>query len=431
MPSLVNASAWTQAVRTFARWLGGRGRLDLLMDRLPPSLGAAERARCQHLVYGAVRHRGRVEAALAGAIRRRPRTEVRAILGIAGFELIEAGAEASCRSEAAKVVHHAVEGAKRLASPAEAGMVNAVARRLAEALSAEAPPPAAATDEELARYFSHPAWLVRRWRARFGEPAARRLLEWNQAPAPVYLRLRGPAGPADEAALSASPWPGFFEVRPGRWSQVEAALAAGRAYAQDPSTRIPVALLDPRPGEAVLDACAAPGGKSLLIADAFAAGGGGLLVALDLPGPRLRRLEENLSRVSGPRVEIAAADLAEAGPALLARGLPAEYPAVLLDAPCSNTGVLRRRVDAKWRLRPGDPARHAARQLGLLAAAARLVAPGGRLVYSTCSIEADENEGVVAAFLGRAEGFRLDRSEVSLPWSAGHDGGGAFLLLRH
>jgi len=111
-------------------------------------------------------------------------------------------------------------------------------------------------------------------------------------------------------------------------------------------------------------------------------------------------------------------------------GLPAQYPAVLIDVPCSNTGVMRHRVDVKWRLQEADLAKHARQQGAMLAAAAGLVAPGGRLVYSTCSIEACENEKVVEAFLDRNRGFSLAKSAVAYPWVDRHDGAAAFLLNK-
>src|SRR5205823_11441436 len=112
--------------------------------------------------------------------------------------------------------------------------------------------------------------------------------------------------------------------------------------------------------------------------------------------------------------------------------LPPTYPAVLIDVPCSNTGVMRHRVDVKWRLQAGDFKKHPEQQLSLLHAAARLVAPGGRLVYSTCSLDAEENEHVVTAFFASRAGsaFKRDGRVVSQPWVAGHDGGAAFLLRK-
>jgi 16S rRNA (cytosine967-C5)-methyltransferase len=156
-------------------------------------------------------------------------------------------------------------------------------------------------------------------------------------------------------------------------------------------------------------------------------------VAVDLPGPRIDRLKQNLARVSGVDVALVQANVLEDLAAVLREHrLPEAYDAVLLDVPCSNTGVMRHRVDVKWRLQPGDFKKHPRQQLSLLHAAARLVRPGGRLVYSTCSIDAEENEHVVRSFLaGKAGGaFSLEKSIVSQPWVAGHDGGGAFLLPR-
>ena len=341
--------------------------------------------------------------------------------------------------------------------------MNAVARKLAEALPLQDMPPVGAPAAALTEYYSHPLWLVKRWLGQHGDAATHALLEWNQRPAPIYARSReqdfdlnkyNSDGKELSPLFSSSVWPHFYEVAPGRWAELEPLLKKGRFYVQDPSARLPVELLAPGLGEWVLDACAAPGGKSLLIADTLTqfATNGELgakeadlssylanygksaregVAALDLPGERMERLGENLARAKLP-VTLVPADL-RSDPALMLRGqgLPDAYAAVLVDAPCTNTGVMRHRVDVKWRLQAGDFRRHAQQQLVLLEAAARLVAPGGRLVYSTCSIDPEENEEVVAAFLGRAGGaFTLASQVLSKPWAAGHDGGGAFLLRR-
>jgi 16S rRNA C967 or C1407 C5-methylase (RsmB/RsmF family) len=561
-------AAWSEAACLVGRWLDRRERIDELMERLPRNLTGIERARCQHLVFGVVRHEGRLNAALGRLVPRPPRLILRAILYVAGYELLEAGLHPDGPAVGgtvdsglvAKVVHHAVERAKTLASPAEARLVNAVVRRLVDALAAQIAPPRLASAGALAEYFSHPEWLVARWLAQFGADATRALLEWNQQPAPVYARWRT-AEPAP-AWLAPTRWPGFFEVPSGRWGEVEPLLASGQLYLQDPSARLAIELLAPQAGETVLDLCAAPGGKSLQIADALVvaaeatrlrspdpveregarpgeqlspkletglpvaavcdrrndsvgqvgdladnddgghrpplqntvrsqhdstesgclsqAGGqtegnslltsaatgakattetqqtslvtsaatgaertkdepatgeaakGGRVVAVDLPGDRLRRLRENLARVRGVEAVLVEADAV--GPlaaAFAARRLPAEYAAVLIDVPCSNTGVMRHRVDVKWRLQEGDFARHAHQQLALLEAAAQRVAPGGRLVYSTCSIDPEENEHVVAAFLRKhGEPFTLEAQALGHPWETGCDGTGAFRLRR-
>jgi len=319
-----------------------------------------------------------------------------------------------------------------VASKAEAGLVNAVVRKLAAVLAVP-PPPKLATAEVLAEYFSHPEWLVKRWLVDFGAGPTRQLLEWNQQPATVYARWRANFANPEEpppSFLKPTPWPGFFEVPSGHWAQIEPLLKSGKIYLQDPGTRLPVELLAPQAGETVLDGCAAPGGKALLIADTMRTG---KVVAMDLPGQRIARLKHNLSRTTGVEVALVQADLLEdAVEALQEHKLPGTYSAVLIDVPCSNTGVMRHRADVKWRLDPRDIDKHGSQQLALLHAAARLVAPGGRLVYSTCSIDPEENERVIRAFFdSRAGGpFKLAGSVISLPWVTGHDGGGAYLLRK-
>ncbi len=447
-PEQIRAEAWPAAVRLLARWLDRHERVDELLETLPRGLNGVERARCQHLVFGVVRHFGRLDAALRRLVPHAPRFPTRAVLLVAGYELLEGAAGPIEDGLVAKIVHHAVEQAKGLTSPAEARLVNAVVRKLAPVLAGP-PPPKLATAETLAEYYSHPEWLVRRWLLAFGAEPTRKLLEWNQQPAPVYARWRNSSGAIPPAWLKATAWPGFFEVEPGHWPEVEPLLRNGDLYLQDPATRLAVELLAPQRGETVLDLCAAPGGKSLLIADALAAGGtggesAGRVVAFDLPpvaaeggaarpAPRIERLKENLSRVRGADVALVMGDV-QRGAAVLLRehNLPEEFPAVLIDVPCSNTGVMRHRVDVKWRLQDTDIAKHGRQQLALLHAAARLVAPGGRLVFSTCSIEPEENDQVLRAFFdSRAGGpFKLERSVQSFPWITGHDGAGAFLLRK-
>ena len=421
--------AWSTAAELLVRWLENHERVDALLDSLPRSFGRAERGRCQHLLFGAVRHLGRIEAIITPLLARPPRTMVKAVLIIAGYELIEGGGD----GHTARVVHHAVEQTKSLASQPEAKLVNAVVRKIAAALEAQSEPEALAGAVELANYFSHPEWLVRRWLAQFGAAGARSLLEWNQKPAPVYARWRsGERGPEgeDAALFVATAWPGFYEVKSGSWARVETLVNDGTLFLQDPATRHAVELLAPKAGETVLDACAAPGGKSLAISDAM--NGSGRVVALDLPSPRIDRLKQNLSRAKGD-VALVQGDVLQAERLGIfeEHNLPKAYDAVLLDVPCSNTGVMRHRVDVKWRLQVSDFAKHARQQGDLLSAAARLVAPGGRLVYSTCSLDAEENDGVIAQFLEKTRGrYKLEGQRLSQPWVDGHDGAAAFVLRK-
>jgi 16S rRNA (cytosine967-C5)-methyltransferase len=421
-------SAWPHAVRLTARWLDLHERIDLLMESLPPGMDGTERGRCQHLVFGVVRHFGRIEAILGRLVAHPPRFVTRAILYVAAFELIEAGGGEVEEGQTAKIVHHAVERTKELASPAESRLVNAVIRKVAVELAGQKAPGAIAPAGALADYFSHPEWLVRRWLTEFGAGPTRALLEWNQSPAPLHARWRDPARPAPEWLIPTE-WKGFYAVASGHWAEVGPLLASGSLYLQDPGTRLAVDLLAPRAGETVLDLCAAPGGKSLLIVDAMVSG---RIIAMDLPTSRIDRLKENLSRTAGVGAALVQGDLLEGNAAavLAEHGLPGQYGAVLIDVPCSNTGVMRHRVDVKWRLQEADFAKHARQQGSLLAAAARLVSPGGRMVYSTCSIDAAENQKVVDAFLDRNRGFKLEKSAIAVPWVDRHDGAAAFLLLK-
>jgi len=423
-PSL--ETAWPASVRLLARWLDLRERVDLLMEGISPGMAAAERGRCQHLVFGVIRHFGRIEATLNRLVAHPPRFVTRAILYVAGFELIEATGSPPEEGMVPKIVHHAVERAKELASPAEARLVNAVVRKMSAILPTQKAP-GLVSAAILAEYYSHPEWLVGRWLAAFGAGPTRKLLEWNQSPAPLYARWRATDRPAPDW-LAPTEWPGFFAVASGHWAEVEGLLESGSLYLQDPGTRLSVGLLAPVSGETVLDLCAAPGGKSLLIVDAL---GQGRIVAMDLPDARIDRLKENLSRTGEVGAALVQADLlSSAAAALKEHALPAAYTAVLIDVPCSNTGVMRHRVDVKWRLTEADFAKHARQQGALLRAAADLLGPKGRLVYSTCSIDAVENEKVVRAFLDRNRGFSLTKSAVAVPWIDRHDGAAAFLLEK-
>lgn len=422
-------SAWTMAVRLLERWREQEERVDWLLETVPSDVSRFDRARIHALLVGTVRHLGRIDNHLDRLMARPPRPLVWAGLAVAGFELLEGDEE---EGHSARVGHHAVEQLKRMVTAREAGFANAVVRKLAAAIAAEIPPSAEEGMVAWSRYHAHPDWLVHRWWEQFGEKPTQELLKWNQTPAPVLVRWRPHA-----TDVARPDWlhpvaetTDFWAADSGHWGELSELIQSGAVQVQDAATRLAVDLLNPQAGETVLDLCAAPGGKSLAMADRMQSG---TIVAMDLMGRRMPRLEENLRRVpEGVEATAVAGDLLRGGArALAAKGFPTEYSAVMVDVPCSNTGVMRHRVDVKWRLRPESFRRHALQQLELLQAASDRVAEGGRLVYSTCSLDPEENGQVVAAFERRSRGeFELVDTRLSYPWETGHDGSAAFLLRR-
>jgi 16S rRNA (cytosine967-C5)-methyltransferase len=176
--------------------------------------------------------------------------------------------------------------------------------------------------------------------------------------------------------------------------------------------------LDPQPSETILDLCAAPGGKTTFIAQLVK--NEGRIVAHDISPDRLKLIQENCTRLGVTSAEITST----------LNSRPSTFDRILVDAPCSNTGVLRRRVDLRWRIQPAEIERLCTTQLGLLQQAATRLKPGGVLVYSTCSLEADENTEVVKQFLAAQAGFRLERAQELSPFADGVDGAFTARLIR-
>lgn len=413
-------NGWKIALKLLKKYLMKSTKADDLLSDLPDAISSMDRRYCQFLFFGVIRQKGLIDEIVGGLLERAPRVGLRALLMMGVYEMMERG-----EKDWPKVVDFCVERAKELLSFGEARLVNAVLRRVPERLEGVFMERGDSVAWLSMRY-SHPKWLVNRWLNEFGLDLTRKMLEWDQEPARVYLRGVGEGLDLEEAGAE-----GYYVAPVGRWDIVEKGIAEGKLYVQDPSTSVAPRLAGVKADDLVLDLCAAPGGKSMAMAESLK-GGSGELVSLDLPGERILKLRENLARLKGVKYAIVEADLNEVTPEYLeALGLPGQYDVVLLDAPCSNTGVLRRRVDAKWRLQEGDISQMAEIQLKLLKRAGALVKPGGRLVYSTCSIENEENEGVVSAFLKEVgDEFERVKGGVSYPWVEGYDGGGAFLLTR-
>ena len=298
-----------------------------------------------------------------------------------------------------------------------ASLANALLRRLAERRDALPVPETDDVAERLAVQFSHPAWLVRRWLARFGEAEATALLQADQAPAPTVLvvnRLRtDPAAVARDlaaAGVASEMSPLLAEalrVREGGRLRHDPLVAEGHVQVMDEGSALVVALLDPRPGETVLDACAGGGNKTTRMAALM--GNAGRIVALDVSDRARRRLCEACARLGAAIVEAKAGDAREAS-----RHVPEGADRVLVDAPCTGLGTLRRHPEIRWRVSEADLARLAALQGALLRGAAQAVRPGGCLVYAVCSTEPEEGEAVAEAFARASPAF-LEEVPASFP----------------
>lgn len=304
------------------------------------------------------------------------------------------------------------------------GLVNAVLRRAGRELESLL---AQRAQLPLAVAYSHPEFLVRRWIKTMGKTKAEALCQWNQEPAPTHIRLNRLHEEAEERlgklpGLTAHPTEeDFFLVNP----VPREALKAGICYAQDPSTSIAPKMLGARPGETVLDACAAPGGKTAILAQMMC--GEGRLIACDSSPARLTRLRENLTRLRAHQVQIHQHDFLADAPPPFGDLL---FDRILLDVPCSNTGVMRRRIDVRWRLTEPEFAELARTQRGIVESTLRYLKPGGSLVYSTCSIDPEENQNLVKAVLADHPELELLESRLIFPPKDQMDGAYAARLVR-
>ena len=314
-------------------------------------------------------------------------------------------------------VNLGVELAKRGIGKHQAGFVNAVLKKVAAAGLQKVP---GETLKAQAINFSHPEWLVRRWHKRLGPLGVRKALERNNQEAPLYARVNPARATVAEAqagltalgaAVDPDPEAPLF-LRLSGSGAAEAALhselfARGALAIQDPAAALIARLAAWKPSESLLDLCAAPGGKAACILESGHPPAHPL-ICNDISFRRLRRIRDAIDRLG--HTSLAPVVMDPAKPALRGR-----FDCIIVDAPCSNLGVIRRRPEARWRHSPDDFARLAALQTELLIAAAGLASAHGRILYATCSPEDEETLEVVRAFLGTHPDWRLENAGDFLP----------------
>ena len=377
-----------------ARWIATHGHLSEMLPDGP------DRAFVQDLAYTTVRRFRVLRSILGKLVTKWPKGEMEALLLVGGAQILYMPDVPDFAA-----VNETVMAAKCCPNKSIAKVVNGVLRNLIrrrdefESYLKSAP---------LAERESFPNGIVNRWIERYGEADAEKLCKWHNQPSETWLAYR-PGAPEP-----------FVRLERGRKVSDVEGYAEGAFVVQDPATAGAIELLDVRPGMKVLDFCAAPGGKSIQCAWRLGnPGNGARLVSQEVNPARRRRLVENLKRVALDWGEV----VAKAGDGEL-------FDRVLADVPCSNTGVLRRRPDARWNWTKEHLAELVKLQSEILVKAAAHVAPGGIIVYSTCSNEHEENEGQIESFLAANPGFEEVKRMVSVPFESGRDGAFACALRR-
>ncbi|HEX6371007.1 MAG TPA: 16S rRNA (cytosine(967)-C(5))-methyltransferase RsmB [Longimicrobium sp.] len=394
-PTVARQAALEAMARFREGELGDRA-LDLATQGMEPR----ERAWTQELVYGTFRLRGRIDHVLNGFARDGIDSldpDVLDVLRLGAYQLLEMG---SVPPYAA--VSQSVELVRMAGQPRAAGLVNGILQNMQRRPNFRFPDFAAEPAANLETWGSHPRWLVERWIDRWGAENARALVDADNLRPELYVRplgvpldeARARLGEAGIASEEVDFAPDSLRILPP--ATAAQALAAVPAVVQDPAAALVVRYADVPEGADVIDLCAAPGGKALGLAERA-----GRVAAADLSPRRMRRVRENAQRVGwGERIGGVVAD---------GRHPPFRaVDAVLLDAPCTGTGTFRRHPDGRWRVTPDDLASLTRLQDELLAAAAELVRPGGLLVYSTCSLEPEENELRIERFLAGRTGWALE-----------------------
>ena len=385
------ANSRRTAAFAVVRWLATKDFPATLLPEGP------DRAFVQDLVYTVIRRLRPLRKVLGALVAKWPKGELEALLYVGAAQILYMDEVPDFAA-----VNETVEAAKQCDNKSIAKVVNGVLRNLIRRREEFEQMIAAAPLEERE---SFPTALVKRWTARFGAENAAKLCAWHNEPAETFLARKDGSFVALERGKKVTDVPGYAE---------------GAFIVQDPGTALAVELVDAQPGDEILDACAAPGGKTVQLAWR-----GAKVTACEVNPKRRRKLEENVKRLGlADKIEIIESLHCSPSPSTFT------FTKILVDSPCSNTGVLRRRPDARWNWSEEKLQALVKLQAEILDQVAPLVTKGGTLVYSTCSNEPEENVEQVNAFLARHPDFKLDTTRESVPYESGHDGAFAARLIR-
>ncbi|MFK7850665.1 MAG: RsmB/NOP family class I SAM-dependent RNA methyltransferase [Akkermansiaceae bacterium] len=397
------------AVSALRAWAKGHDYAESLIERHAQRrrLSQSDRALLQAILFGVLRNRRLLDHWIGMLRKGKLDAETRDILRVGLCQLLIL----NIPDHAA--VNETVEVGKSPVRP----LINAVLRkaissrkRLFDELD-NLPP---------AVLHSHPDWLYKTWKNEFGQIKAVQLMEWNNQPSETFFRLNSlKPTEAEIPGTRLENAPDYFKLAGKIPSEL---LAEGNLYIQDPATRHSVELLEPKVGENILDACAAPGGKAFLIASQKNGGEG--MTCTDSNEKRLPRLRENLERLGIFPDDVAVHDWCQPAPEKYHKA----FDAILLDVPCSNTGVLRRRVDARWRIQSSDIDSLQAIQKKIIKNAIPCLKPNGRIIYSTCSVDTRENVALVSS-VAAEHNLKVDKSIQITPFEHGTDGAFAARLI--
>ena len=394
-----------ETIFILTRWLLNRDFPDKVISDSP------DRAFITDMTYTTIRRYATLMWVLERFVKKMPKGETQAalLLGAAQILFMDDVADHAA-------VHETVEAAK-FSSKKSTGLVNGVLRNIIRSRDEIFKD---LKGEPLAVRLSHPAPLINRWLKRFGEEETEKLCEWNNTPSETFISRRPDASGVSQfnvvpRGTKICDLPGYTE---------------GEFIVQDPATATAIELLNLKPGLSVLDGCAAPGGKTIQIAWRMGEppAEGSKLLALDLHADRLATIKENLQRTQLAWVELEKANLMKPLDEIQAKH--GTFDRILLDIPCSNSGVLRRRADARWRWSERRMQKMIKAQKIILKNAVQLLAPNGILVYSTCSLEPEENLTLVDEFVKKNSEFKIIKSVEQIPTRSNTDGAFACAIRR-